>query len=108
MRGAIRGDDEDSWLVDICFLAYRFQTLVEKSQLGNQVALTPGFKLRGAAHADLLAYTVYRSYQFDFVDRETEILQYTVRRQRIDMDIYLAHGIPQLKIEEDLYDRERY
>jgi len=99
---AIRGDEGDSWLVDVRFIAHRSQAFLQKSQLGNQVALTPGFKLRGATHTDLLANTAYRSYQFDFIDREAEILQYTVRRQRVDMDIYLAHGIPQLKTEEDL------
>jgi len=98
----IRGDEGDSWLVGVRFIAHRSQALLQESQLGNQVALTPGFKLRGAAHTDLLSNNAYRSYQFDFIDREAEMLQYTIRRQRIDLDIYLAHGIPQLKIEEEI------
>lgn len=84
------------------FLAHRSQTLVQKTQFRYQVTPASGFELRRIAHPDLLSNTVYRSYQFDFVDREAEILQYTARRQRIDMDIYLAHGIPQLKFEEDI------
>jgi hypothetical protein len=78
------------------------QALVQESQFRDQIILATGFDAHSITHSDLVGKTVYRSYQFDFIDREAEILQYTVRRQRIDMDIYLAHGIPQLKIEEDL------
>ena len=89
-------------LVYIGVLAHRFQTLVQEAQFRYQVTPASGLKLGRVTRPDLLADTVYRSHQFDFIDRETHVFQNTLRRQRIDMDIGLAHELPQLKFEEAL------
>ena len=86
----------------ICLFAYRSQALVQKSQFRNQVTFAAWIELRSGIHSHLFGKAVYRSYQLDFIDREAEILQNTVRRQRIDMNYCLAHGIPQLEIEEEI------
>ena len=83
----------DGELLVFRHFAQRAQLVVQKPELGNQVTVTAGFEIQTAAQAHLLAQTVDRANQLDFLDREAEVFQYAARGKRIYVNVHLAHGM---------------